>query len=365
MTEAGASAQERRTARLREEVGRRGWDAYLVSDLRNVRYLTGFTGSAARMVVTPSFSTFITDFRYTEQGKEQVRGSRVVTAPGEYDQAVVEALQEAGASLVGLPAGVVTLEVRDGLQAKMGEAEFVASPDLVASLRRIKDGEEIEAIERAVGLASRVFDAVLEEIRPGALERDIALELEYRMRREGAQAAAFDSIVASGWRSALPHGIAADKKIEAGELVTVDMGCRLDGYNSDMTRTVCVGEPAEDARKIYEVVRRAQERCARDVTPGMHGADADALARGVIEEEGYGRYFGHGTGHGIGLDVHEGPRLGPRAKEEDVLEIGTVFTVEPGIYIPGMGGVRIEDCVVMEEAGPRVLTPNGKDLLIL
>lgn len=361
----GSWPQQTRVARLRGTISASGLDAYLVQDPRNIRYLTGFTGTAARLVASPDATVFITDFRYAEQSRAQVRGSEVVIAPGEYDEAVAETVRKFGAGSLGLPAGEVTLAVRDRLAALLEGVSLRASPDLVGPLRRIKDAGEIEAIERAVDLASRVFDSILEEVRPGVVERDLALEIEFRMRREGAEAAAFETIVASGWRSSFPHGVASDKKMEAGELVTVDMGARLNGYHSDMTRTVSIGDPGEDGRRIYDLVRRAQEHCAHGVEPGMHGRQADALARGLIEQEGYGRYFGHGTGHGIGLDVHEGPKIGPRSGEQDVLVSGAVYTVEPGVYIPGLGGVRIEDCVVMEDEGPRVLTSNTRDLLVL
>jgi Xaa-Pro aminopeptidase len=355
-----------RIGKLLEEMERGGLDGYLVTHIPNVRYLSGFSGSSALLLVSAGGSIFVTDFRYKEQAADEVHQAEVRVAPGAYRDALAEAVQEAGLRRIGFEAPHLKVKELQELQEALGDGvDLVSNEDRVGTLRRLKDPGEVEAIQRAVDLASSVFDSILPELRPGVREREIAAEIEYRMRREGADAASFSTIVASGWRSALPHGLASDKELAAGEFVTVDMGARIDGYCSDMTRTVCLGEPTVDGRRIYEVVRQAQESCALGLREGMTGREADRLAREPIEQAGFGDYFGHGTGHGVGLEVHEGPRLSPRSEEEDRLAVGSVVTVEPGIYLPGLGGVRIEDIVALEEGGPRILTPSPKELICL
>jgi len=355
-----------RVARLRDRLPTLGVDGYLVTHLPNVRYLTGFSGSSGMLLVAAPGARFITDFRYEEQSKEEVRSAVTMIAPGPYRDIAAEVARAWGLGRIGFEAPHLVVKAYQELREALGSGvDLVPCEDETGVLRRIKGPEEVAAIERAVMLTARVFDAVLPEIRPGAREADLAAEIEHRMRREGAEEASFPTIVASGWRAALPHGRASAKRLEPGEFVVVDMGARLDGYCSDMTRTVCVGAPSEDARMIYEVVRQAQARCEEGARPGMTAREVDALARSVIEEAGYGRLFGHGTGHGVGIEVHEEPRLSAKAEEGMRVEAGSVFTVEPGIYVPGLGGVRIEDIVVMEEHGARVLTPNPKELLCL
>ena len=236
----------------------------------------------------------------------------------------------------------------------------VPTSRVVESLRAVKDEGERDAIRKAAAIADRAFERILEELRPGRTEREIALRLEFMMREMGADGASFDIIVASGPRSALPHGVASDRVLEKGDLVTLDFGASYRGYCSDITRTVVLGEPNDAQRRIYETVREAQQAAVDAIRPGMTGKEADRVARDRIKASGYEKYFGHGTGHGLGMEVHEAPRLSPRG--EEILEPGMVVTVEPGIYLPEFGGVRIEDDVIVTEDGREVLTQSPKHL---
>jgi Xaa-Pro aminopeptidase len=339
-----------------------GADLLVVSNLSNIRYLTGFTGSEGVLVLSPEDAWFLTDSRYTSQAGEQVSGAKVVQFSNR-TESVVALLKEAGGAKVAFEGAHTSVAVHQELSKQLPGIEWVPADSELTPLRTVKDADEIAILERVAAIASEALLETLERVRPGAVESEVAWALEVAMREKGAEGKSFDFIVASGERGALPHGKASDKKIAAGELVTLDYGAFYRGYCSDETVTVCVGEPDDRQRDIYETVRVAQQKAIEAVRPGMIFRDLDAVARDYIASKGYGDYFGHGLGHGVGLDIHEHPTVSPRGSA--VVQEGMVFTIEPGIYIPGFGGVRIEDTVVVERDGCRPITQVPKALKIL
>jgi Xaa-Pro aminopeptidase len=334
----------------------------IVSNLSNIRYLSGFTGSEALLVLSQDEGWFLTDSRYTSQAGTEVTGARVVEFSNRLES-LSAILKESGAVKVAFEASYTSVAAYRELMQRVPEVEFVPTDPEFSALRTVKDAAELELLEKVAAIASRSFLEIVGEIRPGAIESDIAWALEVAMRNGGAEGKSFDFIVASGVRGALPHGRASDKVIAAGELVTVDFGAFYQGYCSDETVTVCLGEPESRQREVYETVRVAQQLAIEAVRPGISFREVDAKARDYIAGKGYGQYFGHGLGHGIGLEVHEHPTASPRGI--GLVEEGMVFTVEPGIYIPGWGGVRIEDSVVVERDGCRRITQVPKALLIV
>ena len=339
-----------------------GIDGFLVTNPYSRRYMTGFTGTAGTAVISRDDAVFITDFRYTEQAAEQISGFRIVKQSGLMKDAVAEQVTAMGIKKIGFEQDTLPYAEYDRYR-KATEAEWIPVSGVIEKLRMVKTDEELRTIRKAADIADKAFSHILTFIKPGVTELEVSNELEFFMRRLGAAESSFDTIVASGKRSALPHGVATDKTIENGDMVTLDFGALYDGYVSDITRTVAVGEPSEELKKIYHIVLEAQQRACSALKPGMTGKEADAVARDYIKEHGYGEAFGHSTGHGIGLEVHEGPGLSFRS--DTVLEPGMVVTVEPGIYVPGLGGVRIEDDVLITEDGCELLTSSPKQLIIL
>jgi len=347
-----------RASRLVDVLRERDLDALLVTSLVDVRWLTGFTGTNGACVVTPDARLFLTDFRYVEQAAEQVEGFETVQAGRDLLGELAKRLPRGRA---GFDDGQVSVKAHRHLSEKVGMGvELIPSEGVIARLRQVKDAGELERIAAATELADAAFVRVIERGLAGRTERAVALELEQEMRLAGAEDPSFPSIVASGAHGALPHAEPRDVEIAADVLVTVDWGARLDGYCSDCTRTVATGTVGEREHEIYELVLRAQQEALEAVTVGTGCAAVDAVARDIIEAAGYGERFGHGLGHGVGLEVHEGPRVAKSA--EGSLEPGNVVTVEPGVYLPGELGVRIEDLVVVEAGGRRVLTSFTKDL---
>ncbi len=336
-------------------------DALLVTDLVNVRYLTGFTGSNGLAIVGRDLRRFVTDFRYVEQAAEQVDGFDREQAPQEFVNALAD----------GWPGGELRLgfedeEVSVRRHMRLREVlpdrvELVPAGGIVEQLRAVKDAGEVERIAAAAALVDEVYGVVREQGLVGRTEREVALAIEDEMRRRGASAPSFPSIVASAERGALPHAVPTDERIPEGTLVTLDIGAVLDGYCSDCTRTWATGSLPDDLAAAYDLVRRAQEAALAAVRPGPEGREVDAVARDMITEAGHGDHFGHGLGHGVGLAIHEAPRLARTA--EGRLVAGNVVTVEPGVYLPGRGGVRIEDLVVVTEDGHTVLSGTTKDLV--
>ena len=351
-----------RISAARRCLERVGCDLLLISNLSNIRYLTGFTGSEALLVISPTDGWFLTDSRYTSQAGIEVTGANIIEFSNRMES-LVKVLQDAGATKVAFEAGYTSVLVYQELCKQLTGVELVPADPEIVNLRTLKDPDELETLERVAGIASQSLLNILSQVRPGALESEVAWALEVAMRNAGAEGKSFDFIVASGPRGALPHGKASDKRLAAGELVTIDFGALYRGYCSDETVTVCLGEPDSRQREVYETVRVAQELAIEAARPGMLFKELDATARDYIQSKGFGEYFGHGLGHGIGLDIHEHPTASPRSTI--VVREGMVFTVEPGIYIPGWGGVRIEDSVVMERDGCRRITKVPKKLMVL
>jgi Xaa-Pro aminopeptidase len=334
-------------------------DLTLVTDLTNVRYLTGFTGTNGACVCGPDTRLFLTDFRYTERAAAEVEGWETVTIGDDWLGGVAAHL----GGRFGFEDDHVSVRLLERLRAKLPRgAEPVAAGGAVEKLRRVKDEAELAAIATAAELADEVWRWSIESGLGGRGEREVARAAEARIRELGGDPS-FPAIVAAGPNGALPHAEPGERQIGAGELVVFDMGARLDGYCSDGTRTFAVGEPDERAREVYETVRSAQAAALDAVAAGIGGEALDAVAREAIAAAGYGEHFGHGLGHGVGLEVHEAPRLSPRS--EDELVAGEVVTIEPGVYLPGELGVRIEDLVVVADNGCRNLSGLPKALQIV
>jgi len=348
--------------KLREQMQKRELDSLLVTNPYNLRFITGFTGTAGLALITPNDAWFITDFRYTEQAGEQVTEFKVVQAQKGLIDEVARIAGEAAVERLAFEQDYMTFATYSQYQEKLS-ATLEPVSGLIEKLRMVKSPEELEVLKAAAKIADDAFEHICGYIKAGMTELQVSNELEFFMRSQGATSSSFDIIVASGLRSALPHGVASDKKIEQGDLITLDFGALYNGYVSDITRTVAVGEPSDKLKEIYQVVLDSQVLALEKIKPGMTGIEADAIARDYINSKGYGEAFGHSTGHGIGLEVHEGPGLSFRS--ETVLEPGMAVTVEPGIYLPGIGGVRIEDDILITETGNERLTHSSKELRIL
>lgn len=339
-----------------------GADLLLVTNLSNIRYLAGFTGSEGTLVLSPREGWFLTDSRYTSQAQTEVAGAQVVQFSNKMES-LVDQLKQSGAGRIAFEPGSMTVAMYQELCARLPEVEWLPADTEMTPLRTVKDADELALLERVAEIASQSLLEILDRVKPGAVESELAWALEVAMRNRGADGKSFDFIVASGERGALPHGKASEKRMQAGELVTIDYGAFYRGYCSDETVTVCLGQPDSRQLEVYETVRVAQELALEAVRPGLSFKELDAKARDYIASKGYGDYFGHGLGHGIGLEIHEHPTASPRSSQQ--IEEGMVFTVEPGIYIPGWGGVRIEDSVVVERDGCRRITQVPKGLMIL
>jgi len=336
-------------------------DALLITNLVNLRYVTGFTGSNGIAVVGRDLRRFVTDFRYIEQAAEQVDGFDRELAPQVFDDALRNGWPD-GPLRLGFEDQHVSVRRHGRLRELLpGRIELVPAGGAVEELRAIKDAAEVERIGAAAALVDEVYGTLREQGLVGRTEREVALTIELELRRIGAEGLSFDPIVASAERGALPHAVPTDAPIPRGTLVTLDIGARLDGYCSDCTRTWATGELPDDLAEAYALVQRAQAESLAAVRPGPSGRELDAVARRIIEEAGHGEHFGHGLGHGVGMEIHEAPRLARTA--EGTLVAGHVVTVEPGVYLPGRGGVRIEDLVVVTEDGHSVISTTTKDLI--
>ncbi len=350
--------------KLRQRFDAAGIDGLLVTNGQNRRYLTQFTGTYGVVLISKDQAKLLTDFRYTAQAKAQAKDFDIVFLPTKDSvyREVARLSEEMGITRLGFEADNLTY----ALHRKYGEAaktEMVATSGVVESLRLIKTPEELSKIQTAAQIADAAFAHIIDYLRPGITELEVSNELEMFMRKQGASGSAFDMIIASGHRSALPHGVASSKQIERGDMVTMDFGALYEGYRSDITRTVAVGEPSAQLKDIYGIVLEARNRAVAGIRPGITGREADAFARDYITEKGYGERFGHGMGHGVGLDIHEEPFMSTSCTA--IIQPGMVLTVEPGIYIPDLGGVRIEDDIVVTEEGNQVLTHSPRDLMIL
>jgi Xaa-Pro aminopeptidase len=352
-----------RADRIADRLRERELDALLVTDLVNLRYLTGFTGSNGMAVVGADLRRFVTDFRYVEQASRQVQGFEREQGPQDFITALSDGWPE-GRLRLGFEDQHVSVKAHARLRSVLPDRiELVGAGGLVEEERAVKDAGEVAKIRAAAELCDGVYDWIREQGIVGRTERSVAVALEHEMRMRGASDPSFPSIVASGERGALPHASPGDDVIERGTLVTFDLGVRLDGYCSDCTRTWATGELPDDLAEAYELVLRAQVAALDAVRPGPEGRDIDAIARDIISDAGHGEHFGHGLGHGVGIEVHEAPRLARTGT--DPLAEGNVVTVEPGVYLPGRGGVRIEDLVVVTGDGRDVLTGTSKDLIVV
>jgi Xaa-Pro aminopeptidase len=359
-----------RQQRLQNSLSAHRLDALLVTHPANLRYLCGFTGSSGALLLTGTKRVFITDGRYTEQARAEVASAQIVIArQGPLAAAVawLSAQQKKGRrtpSKIGIESEHMTVAARSRLAGILPSSfRLREAPALVEQARMVKDEDEIACLRSAVMLGASLFDRALEIIRPGVRETEVAAEMEHAARKAGAEAMSFETIIASGERSALPHGRASQAAIPGEAFVVCDFGVILSGYCSDMTRTVYVGRPAAEARGVYQVVKQAQLAAVDAVAPGISVGDVDRAARKSLQKSGLAKYFPHSTGHGVGLEIHEAPRVA--AGQTEILQPGMVITIEPGVYLPGKWGVRIEDMVVVTERGCEVLTPTSKELVAI
>lgn len=362
-TDEFANDMRKRMEKFREMLVEEELDGFIVSSPENRRYLSGFTGTAGVLLVTADKAFLVTDFRYLEQAGDETKetGFEIVEYKNEIWERVARLLTEQKEERWGFESEYLVEKDYRFLAEKVGAARLYPKEGFLARLRMIKSPAEIAMIEKAVAITDYAWERLLPEIKAGRREEELAALMEFYQREAGASGASFATIVASGPRSALPHGTAGRRTLQEGDLVVVDAGAVYNGYCSDFTRTVVVGgRPGPKEEEVYRLVLAAQEEVLSAIKPGMTAREADALAREVIEKAGYGENFGHGLGHSLGLNIHEPPRLSPAW--ETVLEPGMVFTVEPGIYLPGWGGVRIEDVVVITPEGRRILTRSPKEI---
>ena len=350
--------EQRRLSRLRQVMKLEGIDALLVTRREDVRYLSGFTGSAGSLLISTNRPLLITDFRYKLQARNETTGVSVLVQTTDFFSTLRDAAQRVNADTLWFDESALTVATlkklkQQGLTLKGGR-------DLVGVLRQRKDEHELCSIRLAIKRAEESFQELKEHIKPGITERELGLKLELLMREKGSRKPAFDTIVASAANGAMPHASVTDRRIRKGDLVTFDFGAEANGYFSDITRTICVGSPTVNQQTIHALVLEAQAAAIRSIRPGVSCASVDAEVRSVIQKAGHGKHFGHGTGHGIGLMVHEGPSVSRLS--QDRVEPGMVFSVEPGVYVPGWGGVRIEDLVLVTDTGVKVLTTLPREL---
>lgn len=338
-------------------------DGILIANPFNRLYLSDFTGTSGYLLIGKNKSIIITDFRYIEQAHNQCTGYEIIDQGKDFYKTLFKAIQDTNIRNLGIEENHITLRQFGEYEKKLSSIKLVPVRGEIKKFREIKDIMEISKIRKAAEITDNAFEHILKYIRPGITEKEIAIELEYFMKKQGASAVSFETIVASGERSSMPHGAASLKKIEYKDTVTLDFGCIYEGYCSDMTRTVFVGEAKKEMNDIYRIVLEAQQAALQVLKPGLLCKDVDACAREIISRYGYGENFGHGLGHSVGLEVHEEPAVS--SKSERILEPGMVVTIEPGIYLEGVGGVRIEDLVLITESGYENFVKVSKKLTIV
>ena len=353
---------DNRLQKLRQGLAEKEIDAIFISQPENRRYLSGFDGSSGYLLITPQNTILATDFRYIEQARIQAPDYEIFQIIGGIVDWFPQLVAESNLTKLGFEAGHITFaryqQLSDILNKAQSQLRLIPVDGLVESLRAIKEPEEIELITKAAEISDAALEYIENTIHIGMSEKEVAWEIEKYIREKGSETIPFDVIVASGPNSALPHTKPSSRTIQSGEPVVIDIGARVGGYSSDLSRTICLGTPDDAFHKVYDTVLRAQLTAMATITEGMSGGQIDNLARKVIEQAGYGQAFGHALGHGIGLASHESPRLGPNSA--DKLTSGMVFTIEPGIYLVGWGGVRIEDAVVMESGKVRAISKAKK-----
>ena len=347
---------------MKKNLATHNLDGLIVTHPDFIRYLTGFTGSSGVFVVTTTSADFVTDFRYKDQSSKQVKGAKIYIHSGDYLGALKNSAKHQKKNLrFGYSGTYATIAQLNNMKKNFPNALLIDADYVTDELGWVKDKSELASITKACEISDMAFERILNMVAPGVRESELAAELEYQMRMLGSEKPAFESIIASGYRSALPHGIASMKKVKKGDFITFDFGATYNGYVSDMTRTIVVGKATTRQKNIYNLVLRAQKAGIRKIKAGVTGKAVDDACRNLISKAGYGKDFGHGTGHGIGFYVHVGPRLSPLS--DDKLKAGNVVTVEPGIYVSGWGGVRIEDDVLVTKSGGKVLNSSPKNLL--
>jgi Xaa-Pro aminopeptidase len=354
----------KRLRKLQTSIAEKQLDAILISQPENLRYLSGFTGSSGWLLISEKKTILATDFRYVEQAKEESPDFEIIRAKRELSDWLPGLVSDLRWHKLGFEANCISYnthhKLSEALKTTQIDLALVPTTDIVEQLRSIKEPEELEFITKAAALIDIAWEQAKAIVHPGTTEKEVAWEIEKFLRQEDSEGIPFEIIVASGTNSALPHARPAEKIMRPGEPVLIDMGARINGYCSDLSRTLLLGETDKILREIYDIVLKAQITAIEGIESGMYAWQADQLARSVIEEAGYGDAFGHSLGHGVGLAVHELPTLGPSSSNS--LADGMVFTIEPGIYLVGQGGVRIEDMVVLENGKARVLTKAKKDL---
>ncbi|PGK68115.1 aminopeptidase [Bacillus thuringiensis] len=351
-----------RITNIQKQLHNYGIDGLLITKKENRQYATNFTGSAGVVLIAAHKAIFITDFRYVDQAKTEIKAAEIIMHKGNLEEEVANQVSKLNIQKLGIEDNNMTLQQFKKLQ-KYIHTEMVPVCEIIEDIRLIKDTSEIETMKIAATIADEAFHHIVTFLKPGISETDVRDELEFFIRKKGATSSSFQIIVASGVRSSLPHGVASNKIIERGDIVTLDFGALYDGYCSDITRTVAIGEPSEEFQKIYNVVREALKRGTEAIKPGETAKSIDDITRNYITEHGYGQYFGHSTGHGLGLEIHEPLRLSQESKA--TLQEGMVVTVEPGIYIPNWGGCRIEDDIVITKDGYDVITKSNRELIII
>ena len=354
---------ETRIQKLRQQFDRLNIDAFLINRLSNIRYFCGYSGSNGLLIITRDNSFFITDFRYQEQIKRQVKGAETFIYKKDFPTEFKENPKLHFKGKIGYEAPFLTVDLFNKMKDALPGCEWISTENIAEEIASVKDADELSLIQTAVKITDQVFTEILPLINPGLTESEIAAEIVYRHIRLGAAGNSFDSIIASGVNSSLPHAGATEKKIEKGDFVTLDFGCVYKGYCSDMTRTVIVGKPTAKQKEIYDLVLKAQTAGVEACKAGISGKAVDKVARDIIAAAGYGEYFGHGLGHGLGIEVHAHPRVS--FLFDHTLYANQVVTIEPGVYLPDWGGVRIEDDVVIKENGYVNLTKSKKELIIL
>lgn len=352
-----------RVEKLRSAMKKEKIDGFLVTSPYNLRYLTNFTGTTGLAVITLDKAYFVTDFRYTEQAAKQAQGYEIVKNVGPIFDEVAKLCEKEEIQSLGFEEAFISFAQYGQLEDLLEETALIPISGMIEELREIKDENEVKIVRKACEIADRGIEHIWNTIKPGMTEIEVANQLDFYMRSLGATSVSFDTIVASGLRSAMPHGVASEKIIEKGELITIDFGCYYDGYVSDETRTFAIGDPGQKLKDIYQIVLEANLKVIEEAKPGMSGIELDTIARDHIASFGYGEAFGHSTGHGIGLEIHEGPNVSFRAEKRFVP--GNIITDEPGIYLPGIGGVRIEDDLLVTSTGNEVLTKATKEFMIL
>lgn len=352
-----------RLKNIRRKMKLKNTDAVLITKRENYMYMSGFTGTSALLFITESRAVLLTDFRYVEQASKQAPEYEVIQYKGSYITELNNIIKEENVERLSFEDKNLTFAQYSEFIEKLKVSEFMPLGGAVEELRTVKDESETALIKKAVDISDDVFTHILSFIKPGVAEIELAAEMEYFMKRQGAAGPSFETIVASGKRASMPHGIASEKKLEAGDVITMDYGAIYNGYCSDITRTVFLGKPDSELERIYRIVLEAQLKGVEAVKSGLTGREVDSIVRKMITEAGFGDNFGHGLGHGVGLEIHEEPTLSMRGDLE--LKDGMIVTVEPGIYVAGLGGVRIEDMLMVSGEMPHILTSATKEMIIL